>query len=154
MEEQIQKTEEKKKQEPMLLWLKIQTCLTGAVLALLLVAVVFVGIQAGNVMRMFRGVDVDQINTTVLALQSAAAELQNVDMDTINKAVSSLKGAAENLAEADVGAINDGIEALTAAAENLQGLDIQKMNDLIESLKTVSAEMEKTTSAFSKIFGR
>lgn len=154
MEEQIQKTEEKKKQDPMLLWLKIQTCLTGAVLALLLVAVVFVGIQAGNVMRMFRGVDVDQINTTVLALQSAAAELQNVDMDTINKAVSSLKGAAENLAEADVGAINDGIEALTAAAENLQGLDIQKMNDLIESLKTVSAEMEKTTSAFSKIFGR
>ena len=154
MEEQIQKTEEKKKQDPMLLWLKIQTCLTGAVLALLLVAVVFVGIQAGNVMRMFRGVDVDQINTTVLALQSAAVELQNVDMDTINKAVSSLKGAAENLAEADVGAINDGIEALTAAAENLQGLDIQKMNDLIESLKTVSAEMEKTTSAFSKIFGR
>lgn len=154
MEEQIQKTEEKKKQDPMLLWLKIQTCLTGAVLALLLVAVVFIGIQAGNVMRMFRGVDVDQINATVLALQSAAGELQNVDMDTINKAVSSLKGAAENLAEADVGAINDGIEALTAAAENLQGLDIQKMNDLIESLKTVSAEMEKTTSAFSKIFGR
>lgn len=154
MEEQIQKTEEKKKQDTMLLWLKIQTCLTGAVLALLLVAVVFVGIQAGNVMRMFRGVDMDQINTTVLALQSAAAELQNVDMDTINKAVSSLKGAAENLAEADVGAINDGIKALTAAAENLQGLDIQKMNDLIESLKTVSAEMEKTTSAFSKIFGR
>ena len=154
MEEQVQKTEEKTKQDPMLLWMKIQTCLTGAVLALLLVAVVFIGIQAGNVMRMFRGVDVDQINTTVLALQSAAGELQNVDMDTINKAVSALKGAAENLADADIGAVNDGIEALTAAAENLQGLDIQKMNDLIESLKTVSAEMEKTTSAFSKIFGR
>ena len=66
----------------------------------------------------------------------------------------SLKAAAENLGSADIDAINDGIKALTAAADNLQGLDIEKMNELIQSLKTVSDEMEKTTSAFSKIFGR
>ena len=66
----------------------------------------------------------------------------------------SLKAAAENLGSADIDAVNDGIKALTAAADNLQGLDIEKMNELIKSLKTVSDEMEKTTSAFSKIFGR
>lgn len=149
-----QKVQEKNSQDTMLLWVKIQTCLTGAVLVLLLIVGIFAGIQAGKVMQMFRGVDMDQINATVLALQNAAGGLQDVDMDTINKAVASLKGAAENLAAADIDAVNDGIQALTEAAENLQGLDIEKMNELIESLKTVSEEMEKTTSAFSKIFGR
>lgn len=152
MEDQIQKTEEK--QDTMLRWMKIQTCLTGAVLALLVAAGIFAGVQMNRVMRMFQGVDVEQINATVLALQSTAAELKDVDMETINDTITALKGAAENLAAADVDAVNDGIQALTAAAENLQQLDMEQMNELIESLKTVSAEMEKTTSVFGKLFGR
>ena len=40
----------------------------------------------------------------------------------------------------------------SAAAENLQGLDIQQMNELIESLEAVAKQMEKTTSAFGKLF--
>lgn len=150
MDEQV-KEKETTKESTMLLWMKIQTCLTGAVLALLLIVGIFAAVQVNNVMRMFRGVDVEKINSTVLALQSAA---EDVDMETINKAVESLKAAAENLGSADIDAVNDGIKALTAAADNLQGLDIEKMNELIESLKTVSDEMEKTTSAFSRLFGR
>lgn len=150
MDEQV-KEKETNKESAMLFWVKIQTCLTGAVLALLLIVGIFVAVQAGNVMRMFQGVDVEKINTTVLALQNAVGD---VDMQTINKTVESLKAAAENLGDADIDAVNDGIKALTAAADNLQGLDIEKMNELIESLKTVSDEMEKTTSAFSKLFGR
>ena len=150
MDEQV-KEKETTKESAMLLWMKAQTCLTGAVLALLLIVGIFAAVQVNNVMRMFRGVDVEKINSTVLALQSAA---EDVDMETINKAVESLKAAAENLGSADIDAVNDGIKALTAAADNLQGLDIEKMNELIESLKTVSDEMEKTTSAFSRLFGR
>ena len=44
--------------------------------------------------------------------------------------------------------------SLTAAAENLQGLDIQQMNELIQSLEAVAKQMEKTTAAFGKLFGR
>lgn len=150
MDEQV-KEKETAKESTVLFWMKLQTCLTGAVLALLLIVGIFAAVQVGHVMRMFRGVDVEKINATVLTLQSAAEEL---DMETINKAVDSLKAAAENLGSADIDAVNDGIKALTAAADNLQGLDIGKMNELIKSLKTVSDEMEKTTSAFSKIFGR
>ncbi len=150
MDEQV-KEKETNKESTMLFWVKLQTCLTGAVLALLLIVGIFAAVQAGNVMRMFQGVDVEKINATVLALQSAVGD---VDMQTINKTVESLKAAAENLGSADIDAVNDGIKALTAAADNLQGLDIEKMNELIESLKTVSDEMEKTTSAFSRLFGR
>ena len=55
-------------------------------LALLLIVGIFAAVQVGHVMRMFRGVDVEKINATVLTLQSAAEEL---DMETINKAVDS-----------------------------------------------------------------
>lgn len=150
MEEQV-KEKETTKDSSVLFWMKLQTCLTGAVLALLLIVGIFAAVQVGHIMRMFQGVDVEKINATVLALQSAAEDL---DMETINQTVDSLKAAAENLGSADIDAVNDGIKALTAAADNLQGLDIEKMNELIESLKTVSDEMEKTTSAFSKLFGR
>ena len=146
--------EKKSKQDALLLWVKLQTCLTGAVLALLLVAAVFAAAQVNNVMKIFRGVDTEKINSVILSLQSAASELENVDVESINKTVEALKGAAQNLADADIDAVNEGIAALTAAAENLQGLDIQKMNDLIGSLETVSKQMEKTTSAFSKFFTR
>ena len=132
MEELTKETEKKQEKNELLFWVKLQTCLTGGVLALLLVAGIFAAVQVSNVMKVFRGVDVD----------------------TINKTVDALKSAAQNLGNADIGAVNDGIQALTAAAENLQGLDIQQMNELIESLEAVAKQMEKTTSAFGKLFGR
>ena len=150
MDEQV-KEKETAKESSVLFWVKLQACLTGGVLALLLIVGIFGVVQVNNVMRVFRGVDMEKVNSTVLALQSAAEDL---DMEALNKTVDSLKAAAENLGSADIDAVNDGIKALTAAADNLQGLDIEKMNELIESLKTVSDEMEKTTSAFSKLFGR
>ena len=154
MEEMTKETEKKQEKNELLLWVKLQTCLTGGVLALLLIAGIFAEVQISNVMKVFRGVDVDKINSIVLSLQNTASELENVDMETINKTVDALKSAAQNLGNADIGAVNDGIQALTAAAENLQGLDIQQMNELIESLEAVAKQMEKTTAAFGKLFGR
>lgn len=156
MEELVQnkKTEKKPEKDSLLLWVKLQACLTGAILALMLVAAVFAAVQVSHVMRIFRGVDTEKINSVILSLQHAAEELEDVDVVAINQTVEALKGAAQNLADADIDAVNAGIEALTSAAENLQGLDIQRMNELIQSLETVSKQMEKTTSAFSKLFGK
>lgn len=154
MEEPVKEIMEKKEENTLLLWVKLQTCLTGAILALMLVAVVFAAVQVGQAKKIFQGVDTQKINEVILSLQNTALELENVDVAAINQTVAALKGAAKNLAEADIDAVNDGIEALTAAAENLQELDIQQVNALIKSLEEVSKQMEKTTSAFSKLFGR
>lgn len=156
MEKLVKSTEIEKKteKEPLLLWVKLQTCLTGAILALMLVAAVFAAVQVNQVMTIFRGVDTEKINSTILSLQRAAEELEDVDAVAINQTVEALKSAAQNLADADIDAVNAGIEALTAAAENLQGLDIREVNALIQSLEAVSKQMEKTTSAFSKLFGK
>ena len=151
-EKTVEKTAEKKN-DSLLLWMKIQTGLLAAILVLLLAVGTVIGIQANKAMQAFRGVDMEKVNAIVLSVQNTAAQLESVDMDTINKAVDSLKGAAENLAAADVDAVNEGIQALTEAARNLQELDIDQMNELIKSLETVSKQMEKTTSAFSRIFG-
>lgn len=146
----------KTEQDALLRWVKLQTCLTGGILALLVAAVVVLSVQVGNMMKLFQGIDIGQVNAIVLSLQKTAAELENVDVQTINQTVEALEGAAQNLAKADVQAINDGIEALTAAAENLKGLDIQEVNELIKSLEAVAKQMEKTTTtlaAIGRLFG-
>ena len=83
-----------------------------------------------------------------------AAELEKLDMEGVGKTVEALRGAAQKLADADIDAVNDGIEALTDAAGNLQNLDIEKLNDLIAALEKTAAQMEKTSAAFGKLFGK
>ena len=82
------------------------------------------------------------------------AELEKLDMEGVGKTVEALRGAAQKLAEVDIDAVNDGIEALTDAAGNLQNLDIEKLNDLIAALEKTAAQMEKTSAAFGKLFGK
>lgn len=157
MEELEKKENEKTGQDALLRWVKLQTCLTGGILVLLVVAVVVLSVQVGNVMKLLQRVDMDQVSAIVESIQKTAAELENVDVQTINKTVEALEGAAQNLAKADVQAINEGVEALTAAAENLKGLDIQELNELIKSLEAVAKQMEKTTTtlaAIGKLFGK
>lgn len=134
--------------------MKLQTALMAGILVLLLAVGCFVVYQVNNIMNMVNAVDLDKVNATVASLQSTAAELEKLDMEQISAAVESLKGAAETLSKTDIGAINEGIQSLTDAAGNLSGLDIQQINELISSLETVAAQMEKTTSAFSKLFGK
>ena len=83
MEELTKETEKKQEKNELLFWVKLQTCLTGGVLALLLVAGIFAAVQVSNVMKVFRGVDVDKINSIVLSLQNTASELENVDMEVL-----------------------------------------------------------------------
>ena len=134
--------------------MKLQTALTAGILVLLLAVGLYVAVQINSLMNMVNAVDLDKVNATVASLQATAAELEKLDMEQISGAVASLKSAAENLSKTDISALNEGIKALSDAAGNLSGLDIQQMNDLIQSLETVASQMEKTTSAFSKFFGR
>ena len=145
---------EKKEKNSLLLWMKIQTGLLAAVLVLLLAVGIFAAIQVNTMMQLFRGVDVEKVNSIILSVQNTAAQLEDLDSKTINEAIDSLKGAAENLAEADISAVNEGILALTEAAKKLQELDIEELNELVKSLEATVQQMEKTTTAFNRLFGK
>ena len=145
---------EQKEQNPLLLWMKIQTGLLAALLALLLIGGIFAAVQVGRISRMFRGVDLDKVNAILLSVQNTAAQLEDLDSKTINEAIDALKGAAENLAQADIDAVNEGILSLTEAAKKLQELDIEQLNELVKSLEATVQQMEKTTTAFNRLFGK
>ena len=133
MEELAKKTETAEKKGDLLLFVKIQTALVAVLVLLLVVGGIFAAVQS---------------------LSNIAAELEKLDMEGVGKTVEALRGAAQKLAEADIDAVNDGIEALTDAAGNLQNLDIEKLNDLIAALEKTAAQMEKTSAAFGKLFGK
>ena len=149
MEELAKKTETAEKKGDLLLFVKIQTALVAV-----LVRGIFAAVQVNKAMRVVDGLDMDKINAAVQSLSSIAAELEKLDMEGVGKTVEALRGAAQKLAEADIDAVNDGIEALTDAAGNLQNLDIGKLNDLIAALEKTAAQMEKTSAAFGKLFGK
>ena len=136
MEELAKKTETAEKKGDLLLFVKIQTALVAVLVLLLVVGGIFAAVQVNK------------------ALSNIAAELEKLDMEGVGKTVEALRGAAQKLAEADIDAVNDGIEALTDAAGNLQNLDIEKLNDLIAALEKTAAQMEKTSAAFGKLFGK
>lgn len=146
--------EQKNFQELQLRHMKLQTGLMVCMLVFLLVVGIFLMVQVTDAMGMARRLDLQKVNDTIASLESVASELNNVDMEAINGAVTALKDAAGTLSEADIGAINEGIRALSSAADNLKDIDIDSFNALIESLQTVTDQMESTTSALAKIFGK
>lgn len=146
--------EQKTNEKQLLLLARVQTALLGATLLLLLIGGIFAGVQLNRAMGVFKGVDTEKINGLILSLQNTAAELENLDSDSIAETITALQNAAGNLADVDMQAVNDGIQALADAAENLQGLDIEKLNDLITSLEKTAAQMETTTAAFGRLFGK
>lgn len=154
MEELAKKTETGEKKGDLLLFVKIQTALVAVLVLLLVVGSIFAAVQVNKAMRVVDGLDMKQINAAVQSLSNIAAELEKLDMEGVGKTVEALRGAAQKLAEADIDAVNDGIEALTDAAGNLQNLDIEKLNDLIAALEKTAAQMEKTSAAFGKLFGK
>ena len=179
MEELAKKTETAEKKGDLLLFVKIQTALVAVLVLLLVVGGIFAAVQVNKAMRVVDGLDMDKINAAVQSLSNIAAELEKLDMEGVRiegrldkgekvvvvedlistggsvlETVEALRGAAQKLAEADIDAVNDGIEALTDAAGNLQNLDIEKLNDLIAALEKTAAQMEKTSAAFGKLFGK
>lgn len=154
MEELAKKTETAEKKGDLLLFVKIQTALVAVLALLVVVGGIFAAVQVNKAMHVVDGLDMEQINAAVQSLGNIAAELEKLDMEGVGKTVEALRGAAQKLAEADIDAVNDGIEALTDAAGNLQNLDIEKLNDLIAALEKTAAQMEKTSAAFGKLFGK
>ena len=156
MEQQMEKTQtaEKKAENQLLLFAKVQTALLAVLVLLLVVGGIFAAVQVNKVMGVVNSLDMDRINAAVQSLSNTAAELEKLDMEGVGKTVEALRGAAQKLADADIDAVNGGIEALTDAAGNLQDLDIEKLNDLITALEKTAAQMEKTSAAFGKLFGK
>ena len=144
MEELAKKTETAEKKGDLLLFVKIQTALVAVLVLLLVVGGIFAAVQVNKAMRVVDGLDMDKINAAVQSLSNTAAELEKLDMEGVGKTVEALRGAAQKLAEADIDAVNDGIEALTD----------EKLNDLIAALEKTAAQMEKTSAAFGKLFGK
>lgn len=135
----------------LLLLVKIQTAMLAVLLVLLAAGGIFAAVQVNRAMQLVNAVDMNRVNTVVASLQEIAADL---DMENVGKTVETLQGAAKGLADLDMDAVNDGIQALTEAAENLQSLDVEQLNDLIASLEQTAAQMEKTTAAFGRLFGK
>lgn len=94
-------------------YLRVQTVLLCAILAVVLVAAVFACVSFAGMSRQMQA-------------------MASMDTQTMNQAVESLKNAADKL----------------------QQLDMDQLNELVGSLQQVAANIERTTSAFSGLFGR
>ena len=141
-------------QEQQLKMMKLQTGFLAVILAVVLLTGIFLAVQVSGAVKAVDSLDMEKVGQIINSLESVATDLNDVDMDAINGAVTALRDAADTLSQADVDAINDGIRALSGAADNLKDIDIDKFNSLVESLQTVSSQMESTTSALAKIFGK
>ena len=87
------------------LWIKLQTGLLAAVLALLVVLTCVVGVTARRMEKSLALVQTDlealemsQVNQAVEALTEAARQLAAVDVEGLNEAAQSLKAAAASRA--------------------------------------------------------
>lgn len=146
--------EQKNYQELQLKHARIQTGLLTAVLAIILVVGIIVCSVAGDISKQVKAIDLEKVNAAISSLEKVAGQLSAVDSATIEEAIGALSEAASTFSKADIGAINDGIRSLSEAADGLRELDVEKLNDLIFSLENVANNMEKTTSLFSKLFGK
>lgn len=140
-------------QKKQLRQMRIQTSILCLMLAIILAAGSVVGIAALSVKKTTTNLDFDKINETIAILQDVSKDLNQLDMADINRAIASLADVAETISKADIDAINEAIVSLTGAADNLKDMDVDEINELISSLQKTAAQMERTTSIFSKIFG-
>ena len=111
-----------------LMLMRLQTILILLILILIALSAAFLFGKVSEVMAVVNGIDVQEINS----------------------AVTSLKTAADTLSEVDTGSLNSGIRDLSLAAEGLSQLDFQKLQSFMDSLETFSRQMDEISSFFSK----
>lgn len=133
--------------------MRIQTTILVMMLVIVLAVGACLSIAVMGAVRQVQSLDLNRINDAIVSIENVAAGLENVDMTNINNAVDALSEAAGTLSKTDIEALNEGVRSLSTAANHLKDMDIEKLNSLIDSLQTVAAQMEKTSSIFSKIFG-
>ncbi len=150
-------TETKEKQS---IWPMLQAIFSGCTLLLLIALAVYaaLGIQSLQsslqlIEADIQQIEMDEVNTAVLALTDAANQLSAVDVDGLNKTAKSLKDAADTLSGVEIDEINTAIKSLTSAADNLSKIDITQLNAMVQSLSTVAERLNNITSSLSRLFG-
>ena len=143
------------------IWIKLQTGLLAAVLALLVVLTCVVGVTARRMEKSLALVQTDlealemsQVNQAVEALTEAARQLAAVDVEGLNETAQSLKAAADSLANVDVDTLNGAIASLRDAADTLKSMDMEALNNVVQSLNKAVTSLQKVSDAISGIFGR
>lgn len=112
--------------------MRIQTAILAVILVVCLVSAFFLTTRVSGMVR----------------------QVESIHPESLAEAVDSMKLAAEALGNADMDAVNDGIRALSEAADHLSDLDVDRINSLIGSLNSVAGQMEATSNAFSRLFGK
>ena len=141
-------------------WVKVQTCLLGAVLILLALLVVVIGMTARRMEKSMslvqadlEALEMDHINEVIASLTEAANRLAEVDISRLNDTALSLKSAAESLSAVDVETMNQAIVSLKEAADTLKALDMQSLNGVIQSIDRTVQGLETAVNTLKGIFG-
>lgn len=144
-----------------LLHMRLQTIIQGAILLVLVGAVVFLGGQFSTLRRCMNLIDADlqaldmnEVNTAVDALSDAADRFSEIDVNSLNATVSSLHEAADKLGNVDIPAMNDAVDALKGAAGKLENVDVDSLNSLVGSLEEVASKLQNAVNAVSGVFSR
>ena len=83
-------------------------------------------------------------------VNAVMAVVDQIDVQEINSAVTSLKTAADTLSQVDTASLNSGIQDLSLAAEDLSALDFQKLQSFMDSQESFSKQMDGISTFFSK----
>ncbi len=144
-----------------LLHMRLQTIIQGAILLVLVGAVVFVSGQFSTLRRCINLIDADlqaldmnEVNAAVDALSDAAERFSGIDVNSLNATVDSLHDAADQLGSADIPAMNDAVGALKGAAGKLENVDVESLNALVGSLEEVASKLQNAVNAIGGVFGR
>ena len=150
-------TETREKQS---IWPMLQAIFSGCTLLLLIALAIYAAMGIQSLQRSLQlietdiqQIEMDEVNTAVLALTDAANQLSEVDVEGLNDTALSLKEAADTLSGVDINEINTAVKSLTVAADNLSKVDIAQLNTMVQSLTTVAERLNNITASLSRLFG-
>lgn len=164
-----------KYQKKELLHSRIQTCILGLVLLIVIGALIVTAAEIRSLKSTLgkvennitstldnidledldiSGFDMDSINQAIDSLTEAADTLSAMDIVSLNDTVASLKSAADTLGGIDIATMNSAIASLEDAADTLKGIDVDSLNALVTSLETVASKLENTVNSFTGLFSR
>lgn len=90
------------------------------------------------------------ILAAILLLLLVAAGLLIKEFAALRECMDTIQ---ENVQAIDVDAINGAVDALTDAANNLESVDTQSLNSVLSSLQSVAAQLQRSISNLTGIFG-
>lgn len=118
----MQEEKQEKLMKKQLNWIRFQSMVMSLILILMCAFTVTVFVGVTQIQDKLDRIDIDALNTTIEALDSAAENLSTFDMETVNATIASLNGAAANLKEFDVEALSKLVNTLNNVASRLEAV--------------------------------